>query len=60
MPVKIVVLDDGETWSGAGTVWTITDDALRRLNNGDEPSDLTDDDVLDCQIIDTDETEKSS
>lgn len=54
MAVKIVVLDDGETWSGAATVWTITDAALERLNAGEEPAHLEESEVLDCQEVDTD------
>ena len=55
MSKKIVVLDDGETWSGAGTVWTITEDAYNRLCEGAEPKHLSDADVLDCQEVNTDE-----
>lgn len=55
MAKQIVVLDDGETWSGAGTVWTITEHAYNRLCEGDELKDLSDTDVLDCREVNTDE-----
>lgn len=55
MSVKIVVLDDGETWSGAAAVWTITDEAYQRLCHGAEANDLTASEVLKCEFVDTDD-----
>lgn len=34
MAVRILVLDDGETWSGGGTVMEITDRAYEDLCSG--------------------------
>jgi hypothetical protein len=47
MPRKIIMLDDGETWAGNGTVLELTDDAFTRLCDGIiEPQELVDDDIL--------------
>lgn len=54
MSIKIIVLDDGETWSGAGQVLTITDDAYNRLCEGAEIKDLEENDILDFKEVDTD------
>ena len=37
---RIIVLDDGETWSGGGFVVTVTEEQLERLQWGEEPKDL--------------------
>lgn len=34
MSIKIIVLDDGETWAGGGTVMEITDQAYNDLCGG--------------------------
>lgn len=34
MSIRILVLDDGETWAGGGTVMEITDQAYESLCNG--------------------------
>ena len=45
--VKIVVLDDGETWAVAGTVMQVTESAYRSLLNGTAtPLDLVEEDVI--------------
>jgi len=45
--VKIVVLDDGETWAVAGTVMQITESAYRALLNGTlTPPDFVQEDVV--------------
>ena len=51
--VKIVVLDDGETWGGAAQILTISRDAYNRLCQGEELCDLTDDDVIGYSNVDT-------
>ena len=56
MAVKIVVLDDGETWAGSAQVWTITDEAYERLNcEGLDANDLCGDEVLKQEEVNTDD-----
>lgn len=54
MAVKIVVLDDGETWSGDAQIMTITQEAYEKLCEGEKVSDLTDADILDISTFGTD------
>lgn len=51
MSIRIVVLDDGESWSGAGQIITITDDAYNRLCKGDRIKDLEDSDILSSKEV---------
>ena len=45
--VKIVVLDDGDTWAGAADIVTITREAYdRMINTGKSPKDLTKEDII--------------
>lgn len=49
MSVKIVVLDDGETWAGSALVMTVTDDAYDKLCNGEKIRHLDDGSVLNIE-----------
>ena len=58
MSVKIVVLDDGETWAGSAAVYTVTDEAYEKLCVGDyKVKNLDDDEILEVNVLDTRETE---
>lgn len=54
MSVKIVVLDDGETWAGSAAVYTITDDAYEKLCYGDyKVKNLDTGDILKVEDMET-------
>lgn len=57
MSVKIVVLDDGETWAGSAAVYTVSDDAYERLCNGEKVKHLDDDEILEVNVLDTRDNE---
>lgn len=47
MSIRIIVLDDGETWAGGGTVMEITDQAYDSLCYGNKNiKHLDDNDIL--------------
>ena len=52
MAKRIIVLSDG-TWEtfGSAEVWTITDEALEKLCEGDEPKHLTKTDIINTKEI---------
>lgn len=58
MSVKIIVLNDGETWAGGGTVMEITDEAHESLCCGDkEVKHLSENEIItmwDVDMADTD------
>ena len=50
--ISIVVLDDGETWSGGGQILHLTRDAYNRLvDTGMEISDLDASDIVQTEDI---------
>jgi hypothetical protein len=53
MSVKVVVLDDGDTWAGSAEVYTITRDAYDRLCDGARIRDLSDADILSVEDLET-------
>ena len=48
---SIIVLDDGETWSGAGQILYLTENGYNVLANGGEISDLDSKDIVKHQAI---------
>ena len=46
MSVKIVVLDDGDTWAGSASVYTLTDEAYEKVCNGERLSNLDNAEVI--------------
>lgn len=58
MAVKIVVLDDGETWAGSAAVYTVSDEAYEKLCYGDmKVKHLEDHEIITVDVLDTRETE---
>lgn len=61
MSVRILILDDGETWGGGGTVMEITDEAHESLCSGNKNiKDLNGNDIIeewDCDMRDPQESE---
>ncbi len=54
MAVKIVVLDDGETWAGSAAVYTVTDDAYEKLCINDyKVKNLNDNEILKIEDLET-------
>lgn len=53
MSVKIVVLDDGETWAGSAAVYTVSDDAYEKLCNGEKIKHLDDAEILEVESLET-------
>lgn len=52
MAIRIIVLNDGETWAGEGSILEITEEAYERLECGEsEVKHLTDNDILSERLI---------
>jgi hypothetical protein len=52
---RIVVLDDGETWSGSGYVCEVTDEAYEEICEGRKPKNMVDDGLIIVDWINIDE-----
>lgn len=46
MAVKIVVLDDGDTWADSASVYTLTDEAYEKVCNGEKLRHIDDAEIL--------------
>lgn len=51
--VKIIVLDDGETWAGSASVYTLTDEAYDKVCNGEKIRHLDDSEILEIADLET-------
>jgi hypothetical protein len=52
MAIRIIVLSDGETWDGDGSILELTDEAYHKLECGQvKIKHLTDDDILSERLI---------
>ena len=53
MTVRIVVLDDGETWAGDGAIYTISEKAYDDLcNEVVKVKNIPDDDIISIEPLD--------
>lgn len=48
---SVIVLDDGETWSGSGKILYLTESAYNHIANGGDISDLGMRDIVKEQLI---------